>query len=409
MRSNKANQVSPGRAFGRSSFWSIGYKNTTLNKPKILIFTDWYEPGFQAGGPIRSLVNLVQKLPFDFWVVTSNQDHNAPAPYKDIEPNIWTRRLHGEQVIYLDRAHQNRAFIQSLLAETKPDILYFNSLFSPRFTLLPLIIRRKWDAAHKCILAPRGMLKRGALSKKKWKKKLFLGAARLMGLYKEVIWHATNEEEAGEIRFHFGHHKQIRIAANLSVATPVQESLIDKHRGKLRLFAMSRVSAEKNIVGGIRFLQTIDRPGTEVQWDIFGTLEDPSYLEECQTEAKNLQYIKVNFKGQLAHEAIAEKTKDYHFLFLPTLGENYGHAIAESFLNARPVVISDRTPWQNLADEKVGWALPLNEEDWHNCLLTCVAMENPEFQQLCLNAFEKGKHIADDPIALRANQDLFLN
>ena len=31
-------------------------------KPKVLVFTDWYLPGFNAGGPIRSVSNMIKKL-----------------------------------------------------------------------------------------------------------------------------------------------------------------------------------------------------------------------------------------------------------------------------------------------------------------------------------------------------------
>jgi hypothetical protein len=39
---------------------------------KILIFVDWFEPGFKAGGPIQSCRNLVESLgdDFDFYLVT---------------------------------------------------------------------------------------------------------------------------------------------------------------------------------------------------------------------------------------------------------------------------------------------------------------------------------------------------
>ena len=46
-------------------------------------------------------------------------------------------------------------------------------------------------------------------------------------------------------------------------------------------------------------------------------------------------------------------------MYLPTTGENFGHAIMESFLNGRPVIISDRTPWLELEAKGVGWSLPL--------------------------------------------------
>ncbi|NNE56159.1 MAG: hypothetical protein HKN32_09070, partial [Flavobacteriales bacterium] len=71
--------------------------------PKVLVFTDWYLPGYKAGGPIRSLSNLVYRLDLDWSVVTSNRDHAAVEPYPNIEPNVWIHGTKGERVIYLDK------------------------------------------------------------------------------------------------------------------------------------------------------------------------------------------------------------------------------------------------------------------------------------------------------------------
>ena len=54
--------------------------------------------------------------------------------------------------------------------------------------------------------------------------------------------------------------------------------------------------------------------------------------------------------------------KNYHCLFLPSTGENYGHAIVEAFSAGLPVIISTLTPWKNLESQKVGWDIPLDKK-----------------------------------------------
>ena len=41
-----------------------------------MLFSDWYEPGFRAGGPIRSCVNFVQHMQdqYKILVFTSDRD-----------------------------------------------------------------------------------------------------------------------------------------------------------------------------------------------------------------------------------------------------------------------------------------------------------------------------------------------
>jgi hypothetical protein len=33
-----------------------------MNKIKVLVFIDWYLPGYKAGGPIQSVANIISQL-----------------------------------------------------------------------------------------------------------------------------------------------------------------------------------------------------------------------------------------------------------------------------------------------------------------------------------------------------------
>ena len=60
--------------------------NVTERK-KCLIFLRYYLPGFQSGGPVRSVSNLVDVIGdrFDFYIVTSNRDFLKEEPYDCVE------------------------------------------------------------------------------------------------------------------------------------------------------------------------------------------------------------------------------------------------------------------------------------------------------------------------------------
>ena len=66
-----------------------------------------------------------------------------------------------------------------------------------RFALHPLRAAR--TLGIRVVLAPRGMLGAGALAIKPIKKKVLV-AARLLGLFRGVRWHASTEVEAGDVR-----------------------------------------------------------------------------------------------------------------------------------------------------------------------------------------------------------------
>jgi glycosyltransferase involved in cell wall biosynthesis len=69
-------------------------------------------------------------------------------------------------------------------------------------------------------------------------------------------------------------------------------------------------------------------------------------------------------------------------LFLPTAGESFGFVILEALLAGCPVLISDRTPWRNLAEKVIGWDLPVSQLDrMREALQLCIDMD-PESHHL---------------------------
>jgi hypothetical protein len=67
---------------------------------KVLIFIDWFAPGYKAGGPITSNVNIVEHLSdkLDFYVITSSFDYHATTTFNRLAP-MWNHELS-----YLERS-----------------------------------------------------------------------------------------------------------------------------------------------------------------------------------------------------------------------------------------------------------------------------------------------------------------
>ena len=167
---------------------------------RILLFSDWYEPGFKAGGPIQSCKNTVDALvdEFDFWVFTSDRDLGDRQPYENIKTNTWIRLPNGANVLYASPEFLKSSNIRKIIMDIQPGSVYLNSMFSSRFSLLPLWILNSIGFTGRIILAPRGMLTASAISQKKWKKKIFLSLFARSNISKKIIFHATcrQEEEA---------------------------------------------------------------------------------------------------------------------------------------------------------------------------------------------------------------------
>jgi len=331
------------------------------NKKRILVCIDWYEPGFKAGGPIRSVANLVNALKneFEFYILTSAYDLGERDSYPGIELNQWHDQ-NGIFVKYMDQRAMTMASIKGNILEIAPDILYLNSLFSKLFTIAPLLVANR--KGIKVILAPRGMLGQGALDLKKGKKRFFLSAAKLIGFYRNVIWHASTTEEENEIIQMFGKKSKISIAQNIPITqTKKLDNILDKkNTGQVRFVFISRIARKKNLELAIAALKQV-KSKMPVFFDIYGNIEDQEYFDTFKNEIKDHGNVKIEYKGVLNPASIGDVYIHADFMILPTRHENYGHAIVEAWANGCPVIISKNTPWKNLHVQQLGWDVDIDD------------------------------------------------
>ena len=132
-------------------------------------FTDWFYPGFKAGGTIQSAFNLVHGLSgrHDFSVVTRDTDYTGAAPYEGIKSDVWIVRPNGMRVFYFSSAKLTYANLSALVKSERFDVAYINGMYSPRLSIFPLLILSR--LGKKAILAPRGMLAPSSIAIKGWK------------------------------------------------------------------------------------------------------------------------------------------------------------------------------------------------------------------------------------------------
>lgn len=349
----------------------------SATKPTILVFTDWFEPGFRAGGPIRSLANMVYSMNdlAQFYIVTSDKDLGMTEPYEEIESDTWLERPYGK-IIYLSK-NGYRKLLPSIV-KTKFDAVYLNSLFSYAYTINILRTLRKHK--QRIILAPRGMLSVNALAQKKFKKTTFLRWAKLSGLYRHVHWHATSEDEQQEMLNHFGKRTRVSRISNFPPAKEDAPALI-KSRREIIFGLVGRIASIKNIHLAIELVGKLQG---KVTLRIAGPVEDAFYLEKCEKQANALgDNHKIEFCGALSPAEMTGFYNSIHALFLPTQTENFGHAIVEALAHGKPCIISDRTPWNDIEAHRAGFALSLNDsEAFIPPLQKWVNMDNPEYQAL---------------------------
>lgn len=353
-------------------------------KPRILFFADRYLPGRNGGGAVTALENLVALLgeEFDFYIFTRDRDATDAKPYADVPLDGWVP-IGRAQVLYTSDLGSGN--IQRRTREVAPDVVYLGSFFS-RLTIKTLLLRRLGLLpALPVVLAPRGEFGCGALTLKRLRKLAYLKLALRLGLCRNLLWHAASELEEEQIRRQLsprGSTANVRVAHTVPSPGLAQcETRVakpEKRPGKCRFVFLSRIARNKNLRFALDLLASVSG---EVDFDIYGPVDDPDYWAECSARMQTLpSNVKVNYFGPITYEAVPATLAAYDFLLLPTLGENFGYVILESLSAGCPVLISDQSPWCDLPVFGVGWDMPLGQlEAWQSALRQCVEMESDQY------------------------------
>ncbi len=333
-------------------------KTTPADKPVLAICIDWFVPGYKAGGPIRSIVNLARLMQPDacIRIFTGDRDHGDSAPYPGIQCDCWVDWEQDMKVWYASPDQLN--LVAEELRRLRPATLYLNGMFSLPFTIRPLLQHIARPLAGRVVLAPRGMLRAGAVRFGSAKKRLYFALIRLLGIHKRVLWQATDEQEVQDVKLHFGSKAAVVQAGNVPTMVAGRGSqLPPKEPGQLRVVSVSRIHPIKHVD---YLLERVGESAGSVELDLIGPIEDEAYWARCQEVIQSLpNNVTVRQLGSLPHHEIMERQGDYHLFGLCTAGENFGHAIFDALVSGLPVLISDQTPWNSVNEQGAGWALPL--------------------------------------------------
>ena len=227
-------------------------------------------PGYKSGGPVRSISNIISALNdrYEFYVVCLSNDIGENR-YKDVISNRWTK-IHGANVLYIDKYFVPFALSLKQLRIVKPDIVYFNSLLDPFFTFLQLIYYHR--KAKKVIIAPRGELSEGALSLSKLRKLLYLTVFNAFFSPNKLTWHATSDFESNQISKNlFVDRYRIYIANNLYYDQGIKNKFVNqvKKSNRLSVVFLSRISPVKNLG---YFLDILNGCNLRIKFDIYGPI-----------------------------------------------------------------------------------------------------------------------------------------
>lgn len=390
---------------------------------RVLMLVKHYLPGFKSGGPIRSLANLVERLgdEFDFTIVTYDRDSGDQRPYSGISDTS-AQRVGKAEVIYLNATQWHFFDLAKIIRDCRPDVLYINSFFQTQFGVAPIILRYlKLLPRVPVILAPRGEFCIGALGLKPAKKRLYLALSKTLAMHRDITWQASSRFEAAEVRGLIARTNGARARAgqrDAVLVVPVVPDLLPaaftprrregppKTTGHLRAVFLSRLAPKKNLLEALHMLAKVRG---RVDFTIYGPIEDRDYWSKCRDAITALPAnIGVRYAGPIEHGRVVDTLIQHDLFFFPTLGENYGHVIVEAMLAGCLLLLSDRTPWRNLASAGIGWDLPLEQPQRFSAVIEeCIAMDARTFAQGSERATAFAMRQATDPSTVEANRSLF--
>lgn len=372
--------------------------------------TDWFCPGYKAGGTTSTCYNLAMLLKSDYkiYIMTTDRDLDEQEPYENVTIDRWILFCENVQIFYASPSKLNWFNIIREIKNISPNCIYLNSMYSLYFTIYPFLMKRVHLINIPIVLSPSGMLKESALKLKSFKKKCFLATLNILKIQQVVDFQAADAQERLDIIKAFGKK------ALVSLVPYAPPPLIDKSicpvktKGTVKLLFTGRIHPIKNLFFLIECLMKIIH---KVDLTIVGPVDDRGYYNQCRKLESYLPpNIKLIFTGGVSKEQIPFYLTENHFLVLPSLGENFSYSIVEALSSSRPVIISDNTPWKNLAQQKVGWDLPINDDNkFIEAINAAAEMDQEEYNKWSNGAMSFARFYLDRDTFRNQYKKLFGN
>lgn len=97
--------------------------------------------------------------------------------------------------------------------------------------------------------------------------------------------------------------------------------------------------------------------------DVGGPVGDPTYWEQCRWAIGQVpDNVLVRILGRVERDDVPQLLRESDLRVTLTLGENFGHSIAETLQAGTPVVPTKHTPWTELLSAGGGGIVPDRDE-----------------------------------------------
>ena len=369
-------------------------------KTKILIAIDWYRPAHKAGGPITSIENLVDLLGdeshLEFYVVCGVFDYGEQQPL-DVPQETWVT-VGKAQVQYWHPKQLGWKQWMQIYQTLQPDIIHTQGLWSPKFSILPLLAAQRYKKA-KIVVSPRGMLTPQALKQKGAMKAGVSFVLKALRAYKNVVFHSTNDQETEEIRLFLNQQnsnskdgvagpkgnpdkkgnailQMPNVPRNLGSA--VKQTKRQKQPNELHWLFVGRISPEKNPIVLLEALQHLEIP---TKGYFIGGCQNETYRQQFEEKIKAIpKQHQVEYVGEKSLQEITDFLGEADVSINTSISENFGHAMAEALSAGVPIIVGPNTPWQRLSEDKSGVVAEYSAQGFAVAMRAMAALDFTEHQ-----------------------------
>lgn len=355
-----------------------GDKAANLKNLSVIVLCESFPPAVKSGGPSVSLSRIVRLEAAagvgDITLITRDRDIGDSSPFTQAAIDSVDRLPGSVQVYRVRPSVRDAARLRNRL-QGRSALLYCNSVFSPFFTLSVLVAQSLHLIPRRILLlAPRGELAASALQVRRWKKRPLLPLLRLTLRQLPVVFHASSEREAGDIRRFVGADSVPIVIRPNPAPSPIHSASRGGDSGRLTIAFIARMVPIKNF---LLLTQAVKRLRLPVLIRFAGPIEDRKYWEECLRVVRTWPPgARLESMGLLDATAVNATLADADAFVLPTQGENFGQAIAESLAVGCPVMIPDTTPWTPVVTSGGGWIIDTSDPRPLAEALRTLAIEN---------------------------------
>lgn len=237
------------------------------------------------------------------------------------------------------------------VAETAPrvDVVHGHGLW-----LAPNIVsgRSARRAGRRLVVSPRGMLSPAALSFSPWKKRLVWALAQRDAVA-QAAWHATSEDEVEDLRGFGLTTAPVAVIPN-GVDMPSATAVHDPAAKERTVVFLSRVHPKKGLADLVAAWALLEprRPGWRL---VIAGPDELDHTAALKRQAQALGAGRIVFPGALYGADRDALMAGADLFVLPTLGENFGIAVAEALAAGVPAIVSKGAPWPGLEANGCGW------------------------------------------------------